>query len=346
MIIHSHSLIAFLKQCRENGLGGFSQVIIPRLSLKNSADSFLSSQFPPETYHLDGYRPVDPLRLLFYFPREQVFPAAANSGKRLIVGVKACDLKALLLLDKALMGPDFVDPNYRYWRENSIIVSSDCTAIAPTCHCTLVGGQPFATRGFDLNLTRIGDEYLLSTGSPVGEELLNLIRSQAELRSPTEEDRKRIQNQQNQMIERLQEQNRPYERTINAARLREAPLEKWLRDAKPCIGCGGCTNICPTCYCLILNDESKGTDFVKVRSTDSCQWHGYARVAGGASPRPKMVERFRNRYLCKFDYMPSNFDELGCTGCGRCTEVCAAEIDFREVLRAALSQTQADSVNN
>jgi len=91
---------------------------------------------------------------------------------------------------------------------------------------------------------------------------------------------------------------------------------------------------------LILNDETKAQQFVKVRSMDSCQLHGYARVAGGGSPRPKMFQRFRNRYLCKFLFMHSNFGELGCTGCGRCTETCTAGIDFRQVVRN-ISETVA-----
>ncbi|MDP2365326.1 MAG: 4Fe-4S dicluster domain-containing protein, partial [Ignavibacteria bacterium] len=114
---------------------------------------------------------------------------------------------------------------------------------------------------------------------------------------------------------------------------RKVENKNWEDASKECIGCGACTNICPTCYCLILNDESSEKEFIKVRSYDSCQWNGYARVAGGGTPRPKMTERFRNRYLCKFDYMPKNFGEIGCTGCGRCTEACAAKIDFRKVVK-------------
>jgi hypothetical protein len=82
-----------------------------------------------------------------------------------------------------------------------------------------------------------------------------------------------------------------------------------------------------------LNDETKAQKFIKERTYDSCQWNGYARVAGGGTPRPEMGKRFRNRYLCKFDYMPHNFEEIGCTGCGRCTDACAGGIDFREVVR-------------
>jgi len=113
-------------------------------------------------------------------------------------------------------------------------------------------------------------------------------------------------------------------------------MSAWGQESRQCVGCGACTNICPTCYCLILNEEGGSDRFVKVRSYDSCQWQGYARVAGGASPRPRMRQRFRNRYLCKFLYMPSNFQTLGCTGCGRCTEACPGQIDFRAVVRDVL----------
>jgi L-lactate utilization protein LutB len=32
---------------------------------------------------------------------------------------------------------------------------------------------------------------------------------------------------------------------------------------------------------------------------------------------------------------------LGCTGCGRCTETCAGEIDFRQVVQQMMSKTKA-----
>jgi formate hydrogenlyase subunit 6/NADH:ubiquinone oxidoreductase subunit I len=114
--------------------------------------------------------------------------------------------------------------------------------------------------------------------------------------------------------------------------LRNVPEPPWLDESYNCIGCGACTGICPTCYCLILNDESENGSFKKVKSYDSCQFNGYAKVAGGGTPRPNMVQRFRNRYLCKLDFMKSNFGKFGCIGCGRCSEACSAQIDFMEVV--------------
>ena len=144
----------------------------------------------------------------------------------------------------------------------------------------------------------------------------------------------KIKKQREELSELLFTQNMGYDRPEEYNNLRLAKSERWSEKSHECIGCGACTNICPTCYCLILNDESTEQEFVKVRSYDSCQLHGYARVAGGASPRPKMTERFRNRYLCKFCYMQSNFQSIGCTGCGRCIDACPAGIDFREVVHS------------
>ena len=147
-----------------------------------------------------------------------------------------------------------------------------------------------------------------------------------------------VEEQRNKIIRQLEKQNKQFERNNEYERLKQSQMENWSNESKTCIGCGACTNICPTCYCLILNDETKAEEFVKVRSQDSCQLNGYARVAGGATPRPRMFQRFRNRYLCKFLYMKSNFELLGCTGCGRCSEACAAQIDFRQVVHNILEE--------
>ena len=71
-----------------------------------------------------------------------------------------------------------------------------------------------------------------------------------------------------------------------------------------------------------------------MRSYDSCQLNGYARVAGGASPREDITKRFRNRYLCKLCYMQTNFNTLGCVGCGRCIDACPAGIDYNRVVKS------------
>ncbi|MDH4197549.1 MAG: 4Fe-4S dicluster domain-containing protein, partial [Candidatus Aminicenantes bacterium] len=273
-----------------------------------------------------------------YSAREQVAPLRAAPPRRLVAGVKACDLRALALLDRALINNDFADPAYSAWRSNVVVLGADCTDLAATCHCSLMGGEPYAEAGFDVNVSRAGDEYALAAGTPQGEQFVDLVRKNCRTRAMDDAARALVSGQRAGIRRRLDAQNKDFAPVADYAELRTSSPAVWKGEARECVGCGACTNICPTCYCLILNDETETGAFVKVRSHDSCQWHGYAREASGASPRPYMSDRFRNRYLCKFIYLNRQFGRLGCTGCGRCTEACPGEIDLRRVLARALQE--------
>jgi len=73
--------------------------------------------------------------------------------------------------------------------------------------------------------------------------------------------------------------------------------------------------------------------FQRIKEWDACSYAGYSRMAGGSSPRLGLMERFRHRYLHKFEYFPKNFGFEACTGCGRCIEGCMGKIDMRKVLK-------------
>jgi len=332
MLIKDVELFAFLQKCANRELDGISQVILPARPSSENENTFFTRLTEENEFDLDSYRTVDPAKMLFYLTREQVFPEKYKPGKRIIAGIKACDLEALHVLDTALVNEDFVDPGYHHWRDNSIIITSDCGEIASTCHCNLVEGKPFCEEGFDLNLSHINDHYFVKTGSQKGEAFLQLMMQHVSMQRATDEDQAMVERNRQAVFTQLEEQNKQFARTQDYANLKTDAADLWEEESQKCVGCGGCTNICPTCYCLILNDESEAEKFVKVRSYDSCQYYGYARVAGGGTPRPKMSQRFRNRYLCKFLFMKDNFDLLGCTGCGRCTDTCPAQIDFRKAV--------------
>jgi sulfhydrogenase subunit beta (sulfur reductase) len=281
---------------------------------------------------LDTCRTGVPPKYLFYYPREKVYPARTSYPKRIIAGLKACDLRSMEILDTALLKSGFRDPAYHGWRENTTIISSDCSEILSTCCCNLFDGMPYPEKDFDLNISKTGDKYIIAIGSVKGEELIGLFQKDYELREALPDDKEIVSRTRENMLLLLEEQNSNFKINGGYHKLRHAEIQHWMEEAEECIGCGACTNVCPNCYCLILNDHSQKNEFVKIRSYDSCQWHGYARVAGGGTPRPKMHQRFRNRYLCKLDYMKSNFGMSGCTGCGRCTEACPAGIDFRKAV--------------
>jgi sulfhydrogenase subunit beta (sulfur reductase) len=343
LLVRSEALVSFLKRCRDEKIGGYREVFVPAFpSGRDSPGSLLGPLREDQRLALDGYRSVDPVKILFYRVRERVTPLDARNAPRLVAGIKACDIKGLQVLDAALVNKDFVDPAYSDWREQTTLLSFDCTEAGPTCHCTLAGGKPYAETGYDANAASVGGHYFLTALTEKGRAFLDLVRNHVPVAQPGTKIGETLEARRAEMVSKVRSVSEKFERSENYPRLRQAPAEAWKDESRECVGCGACTNVCPTCYCLILNDETQAGPFVKMRSYDSCQWHGYARVASGASPRPHMHERFRNRYLCKLVLMKDQFGLLGCTGCGRCTDACPAGIEFPGAVRR-LMEIQASA---
>ena len=115
----------------------------------------------------------------------------------------------------------------------------------------------------------------------------------------------------------------------------------WDQLDKRCLGCGTCTNVCPTCYCFDIVDF---VDFSlesgrRFRVWDSCQLNQFASVAGGHDFRPTRAKRQLHRFNRKYLYQSISPGQLGCVGCGRCAANCLAKIDPVDVINK-LNQQQ------
>ena len=175
MIVKKDSFIQFLRECVDNNIYGIEEVIVPsKNQYSSNGETYFCEIGSCKDVQLDMQRTVDPLKILFYLSRESTSPNY-QPKKRIIAGVKNCDLQALEITDQALMGDNFIDPSYKLLRDNTIIISSDCDEIGSFCHCSLFGGKPYALRGFDLNLAGVDDEYLITVGSDKGEKLIESL---------------------------------------------------------------------------------------------------------------------------------------------------------------------------
>ncbi|MGE5558643.1 MAG: 4Fe-4S dicluster domain-containing protein [Bacillota bacterium] len=299
-------------------------------------NAFLVKLDPHRETALSPFRPVDPIKLLFYPPREQVLPFSTNGRKMIVVGVKNCDLAALAVLDRAMLEePGFEDPAYKSLRESAYLIGSDCTDILSTCHCSLLGHAPYPETGCDINISEIKAGFYLEVKTAKGGKIIDLLKERgASFAADTRQAADEVKRNRAHVEDLLQKQNGSYGGyQFHDGRDRQEIEAVWSKSSGGCVECGGCTNICPACYCVLIDDESKNPHtFRKVRTWDSCQHTGYARVAGGGAPRPKLWQRFRHRYQCKFLTTPGLFSRAGCTGCGRCIETCPAGIDIRDVM--------------
>ncbi|MFH0948795.1 MAG: 4Fe-4S dicluster domain-containing protein [Elusimicrobiota bacterium] len=281
------------------------------------------------------YRSLSPVKSFFFSPSEKLVPPVSKKPQ-IIVGVKACELAHLRLLDEMFLGGEpspfredlekelgkYKDPIYEEARKNTIIISADCTSAKDTCFCSKIEGQPYPTYGFDINLRPIKNGFVVELLSEKGKKLIE--NSDSLFQNAVQEHLDESEKSRYEVKELILKANKDFNPAFTFNK-----TDLWKDVSKECVECGGCRFVCSTCYCFLLGELP---NFEKFRLWDACQFKGYARVAGGASSRSTKEKRYKNLYSCKFDYRKQNFGFYACSGCGRCIEVCPAEIDIRKVL--------------
>lgn len=257
-------------------------------------------------------------------------PSGEEKGL-VLFGVRPCDARGLVLLDKVFGGP-LQDPYYCKKRARTVVISMACETPDPKCFCLAMGGGPCSTEGSDLLFLDLGDQYLVKAGNPKGmaflqnkafEDMDDEVLARASLAEKTAED----------------SMDREAMGQVKVGEALEKRLETLFNDpiwddiTESCLGCGICTYLCPTCHCFDILDEAGQSTGERIRIWDSCQFPLFTRQASGVNPRPSVKERFRQRIMHKLCYLPQNGNLAGCVGCGRCVTECPVNLDIREVIQ-------------
>jgi NAD(P)H-flavin reductase len=257
---------------------------------------------------------------------EDALPAAPDVA---FLGVRGCEIAALLTQDAVLARGPAVDRDYAARRAAALIIAVECVTAADTCFCTSMGTGPEVTTGFDLALTELDDGFVVRAGSPAGERLLTRL----ELVPADEGSRSAAQTAVAATRAQIGD---PVPSVGLPARLVAAvDSPRWAEVAERCLSCANCTLVCPTCFCTGVTQVSDldGVEAVGERTWDSCFTLGFARVTGG-NFRPRVQDRYRQWLTHKFGTWWDQFGMSGCVGCGRCITWCPVGIDVREELMA------------
>ena len=110
---------------------------------------------------------------------------------------------------------------------------------------------------------------------------------------------------------------------------------RWDDVAGRCLGCTNCTMVCPTCFCMTVEDSSdlEGVETSRTRRWDSCFTLDHSYVHGG-SVRTSAKSRYRQWLTHKLATWIDQFGSSGCVGCGRCISWCPVGIDITEEVAA------------
>ena len=244
-------------------------------------------------------------------------------------GVKACDYKAIEVLDKVFLAEP-VDTYYQLRREAATIVTLACARPEESCFCKAFGIDATAPLG---DVTTWMDEAYLywQANTEKGEALTAAV--QVLLEEGGEAEVAAQKEATTAIIDKLPYSNLNLER-FKPENLNELFNEaEWEEMSEACLGCGTCTFVCPTCQCFDIRDIKTKEGVLRYRCWDSCMYSDFTLMAHGNS-RNTQMQRFRQRFMHKLVYYPSQNDGMySCVGCGRCVNKCPQNLNIVKVIK-------------
>ncbi len=291
---------------------------------------------------LDTLKTVKSAKEVF-FPQSETLYTVTKENKKIritqeeleseefvLFGVRGCDVKGIEVLDRVFLSEP-VDSFYKARRDHGVIVSFACNEPEESCFCKAFGIDCAEPAG-DVTVYDCGDYYFWSAKTEKGEALTEKcasLLSDAE-DAPVKEKQEEIR----KIVSLLPYMNISLDSWHGEATGEKFNSSLWADLYKPCIGCGTCTFICPTCQCYDLKDYEAKNGIQRYRCWDSCMYSDFTMMAHGNN-RTSQMQRFRQRFMHKLVYFPANNDGMySCVGCGRCVDKCPASTNIIKVIKA------------
>ena len=247
-----------------------------------------------------------------------------------VFGIRGCDVKGLEVLDKVFLS-DPVDGYYAARRQLGAIVALACGRPESSCFCKVFGVDCAEPAG-DVVTWLVEDTLYWEAKTKKGEALTAQLKELLE-----EADCAAVAEQQEKIraiVEKLPYSNLSLEKWGAAAADKNFDSPLWEELYRPCLACGTCTFVCPTCQCYDIKDYNTGSGVQRYRCWDSCMYSDFTMMAHGNN-RTSQMQRFRQRFMHKLAYFPANNNGMfSCVGCGRCVDKCPSHLNIVKVIKA------------
>jgi ferredoxin len=326
--ISRNSLMNCLKKAQIDG----ASVFAPASKGEQTDLRFVTSIDEIVTNHIQTLRSAKAVvfpctEKLFSFKKEKNDVALDDYNpdelpETLVFGLHPCDAAAFRPLG-SIFNWDSPDKPYNERRKRITLITIACAQSDEYCFCTSVGGGPGNTEGSDILLTPIKEEGFLSEiitsrgnewyekySSFFEEAPENICKEDYLVDIPATFDVKEV-------VEKL-------------PALFESKV--WKLQSERCIGCGACCFVCPGCACFDIQEHTHGNSGSRIRCWDACGFSLFTLHTSGHNPRETQSQRWRQRVMHKFSYMPERLSVVGCTGCGRCSRACPVDMNLCEHL--------------
>lgn len=288
--------------------------------------------FFPKTEHLVSYQ-MNGKEVKIIDPRKE-------SEDFVIFGVRPCDAIGLTVIDNVYLNMNPVDSYYKNRREHGTVVTLACNEPAKTCFCSTYEIDASLEKDKDGSTGDVSTwfadgKYFFKANTDKGKAFIEKAKSVLE-----ESDEKSVKAEQKSIQEKIEKL--PFAH-LDLSKFQGKDMLKifnskiWKSVAEPCVGCGTCTYVCPTCMCFDVRDFNTGSGIRQIRCWDSCMYSDFTQMAA-ANPRLTQVERSRQRFMHKLMYYPMAHEGLfQCVGCGRCIESCPVNMNVIKVIKAVQS---------
>ena len=210
-----------------------------------------------------------------FFPQSETLYTCIREGKKIkiepealkeqnfvVFGMKACDVKGVEVLDRVFL-VDPLDTFYAARRDHGTIVALACHEPEETCFCKVFGVDAADPSAADVATWLIGDELywkaLTGKGESLTEAVKDLLIEDGAAEETVEKEKEAIRG----IVEQLPYTNLSLEGWNGDVLMEKFEDPLWDELYKPCLACGTCTFVCPTCQCYDIKDFDAGKNGVQ-----------------------------------------------------------------------------------